>query len=390
VTCEDASVRVLIAPDAFVGHLDAQQAADAIAAGWTGHAPDDTVTTCPLSDGGSGFVDVVLAARGGDLLPVTVSGPLGEAVPATVLLITEPDGSRTAYLEASQACGLHLLPPDGRDPWRATSVGVGELVAAAVQDGATRVVVGVGDVASHDGGAGLLAALGGGAPEHLALGGGALSEVPDDAMDALPAARERLRGVQLVAATSSDLPLLGFHGASANDAGRRGATPEQAQALEAALGRFAHVAQRSLVAGRSLAGSGLAAGAGAGAGGGIGFALMLLGGERVDGVTEAVAATGLVGRLRDADLVVTGESVFGWHSTRAGVVSCVAAHALGVGLPVVVLAVEVEVGRRETLNLGVSAAYALSDRPGWLAEVEADPAGALSRRARRVARTWSR
>ncbi|WP_426560898.1 glycerate kinase [Angustibacter sp. McL0619] len=383
-------MRVLIAPDAFVGHLDAQQAADAIAAGWAEWAPNDSLTTCPLSSGGAGFVDVVMAARGGDLLPVTVSGPLGEPVPATVLMVTEADGARTAYLEAGQACGPQLLHGDARDPWRATSVGVGELVDAAVQEGASRVVVGVGDVASHDGGAGLLAALGAGSPEHLALGGGALAEMPDDAVDGLAAARERLRGVQLVAATSSDLPLLGFHGASATDAARRGASPEQAQALEAALGRFAHVAQTSLVAGRTLAGSGLAAGAGAGAGGGIGFALMLLGGVRVDGVGEAVAATGLTERLGAADLLVTGESLFGWQSMRSGVVACVAAHALGIGLPVVVLAVEVEVGRRETLNLGVSAAYALSDRPGWLAEVRADPAGALTRRARRVARTWSR
>ena len=67
-----------------------------------------------------------------------------------------------------------------------------------------------------------------------------------------------------------------------------------------------------------------------------------------------------------------------------------AASALDVGLPVVVLAVEVEVGRRETLNLGVSGAYAVADRPGWLARRAADPAGALARRARRVARTWSR
>jgi glycerate kinase len=383
-------VRVLIAPDAFVGHLDAQQAADAIAAGWAAQAPKDQLSTCPLSDGGPGFVDVVLAARGGDLLPVTVSGPLGDPVPATVLLVTEPDGARTAYLEASQACGLHLLAAQGRDPWRATSVGVGELVDAAVQEGPTRIVVGVGDVASHDGGAGLLAALGGGAPEQLALGGGALSDVPDDALATLAEARERLRGVQLVAATSSDLPLLGFHGASASDAARRGATPEQAQALEAALGRYAHVAQRALVAGRSLAGAGLAASAGAGAGGGIGFALMLLGGVRVDGVAEALAATGFTERLRAADLLVTGESLFGWQSVRAGVVVSAAGHALDVGLPVVVLALEVEVGRRETMNLGVSAAYAVADRPGWLAEVQSDPAGALTRRARRVARTWSR
>ncbi|WP_460461331.1 glycerate kinase, partial [Angustibacter peucedani] len=167
-------MRVLIAPDAFAGHLGAEQAAEAVAAGWAEHAPDDVLTRCPLSDGGAGFVDVVLAARGGDLVPVTVAGPLGEPVPATLLAVTEDDGTRSAYVESSQACGPHLLDDDRRDVWRATSVGVGELVRAAVEDGATRVVVGVGDSASHDGGAGLLSALGVGSAQRLAGGGGFL------------------------------------------------------------------------------------------------------------------------------------------------------------------------------------------------------------------------
>ncbi len=383
-------MRVLIAPDAFAPHLGAEQAAEAVAAGWAEHAPNDVLTTCPLSDGGAGFIDVLLAARGGELVPLTVTGPLGEPVPATLLRVTETDGSLTVYVEQAQACGPHLLDDYRRDPWRTTSVGVGELVRAAVDDGARRVVVGVGDSASHDGGSGLLAALGAGPAERLAGGGGLLSRLTAGVLDGLAGARERLRDVELVAATAADLPLLGFHGASATDAERRGASAEQAQALESALGHFADLAQRGLVAGRSLAGSGLAATAGAGASGGIGFALLLLGARRVEGVTEVLAATRFAERLRDADLVVTGERVFGWESLRAGVVPAVAARALEVGLPVVVLAVEVQVGRREALNLGVSGAYAVADRAGRLAEVAADPAGTLAARARRVARTWSR
>ena len=186
---------------------------------------------------------------------------------------------------------------------------------------------------------------------------------------------QRLRGVQLVAATSSDLPLLGFHGASATDAGRRGATPEQAQSLEAALGRFADVAQRSLVAGRSLAGSGLAATAGAGAGGGIGFALLLLGATRLDGVqARRSLRPGFAQRLRSADLVVTGESVFGWHSVRSGVVACGGGRCAG----------DRAAGRASSPSRWRSAAARRStwacpaptrcaDRPGWLADVRSRP-----------------
>ncbi|HEX3004780.1 MAG TPA: glycerate kinase [Angustibacter sp.] len=386
-------MRVLLAPDAF-GPLTATQAADAIAAGWREQAPGDTLATCPQSDGGAGFVDVVLAARGGELLPVTVSGPLGAPVPATVLVCPASGAEQgqhgepeTAYVEAAQACGLHLLGPDLRDPWRATSRGLGELLLAAIATGAQRIVVGVADTASHDAGAGLLAALGVG-EGRLDGGGGSLSTVAPDDLVGLPAARDRLREVELVVAPATDIPLLGFHGASAVEAAGRGAGAEQAQALEASLGHFAQLAEGALVAGRPLAGTAIAARPGAGAGGGAAFALMLLGARWVDGVQAAAEATRLADRVRGSDLVVTGEELFGWESTRAGVVKHLAAVALEVGVPSVVIAQHVEVGRRETSNLGLSGAYAVVEGPPGGAP-PADPAGALAARARRVARTWS-
>ncbi|MGN6612301.1 MAG: glycerate kinase [Angustibacter sp.] len=387
-------MRLLLAPDSF-RPLTATQAAEAMAAGWCAQAPSDTVTACAQSDGGAGFVDVVLAARGGDLVPVTVSGPLGEPVPATVLVVPASEGAEggdgeplTAYVEAAQACGAHLVTLDRRDPWRASSRGLGELLLAAVGTGARRVVVGVGDTASHDAGAGLLAALGVDG-EGLDAGGGALSAVEAAHLAGLPDARERLREVELVVATATDIPLLGFHGASAVEAAARGASAEQAQALEAALGHFAQLAERSLVAGRPLAGTTIAGRPGAGAGGGVAFALMLLGARQVDGVEAAARATRLADRLRASDLVVTGEAVFGWESTRAGVVKHVAALALEVGVPSIVLAQHVEVGRRETSNLGLSGAYAVVEGPPGANAPSSDPAGDLAARTRRVARTWS-
>ncbi|WP_460446648.1 glycerate kinase, partial [Angustibacter aerolatus] len=138
-------MRVLIAPDAFAGTLTAVQAAAAMREGWLDRVPTDVVTTCPLSAGGPGFVDVLLAAHGGDLVPVTVSGPHGGQVPATLLL----DGDGTAYVEAAQACGRQLTD----QPTTASSAGVGELLRAAVTAGARRVVVATGGLGSHDGGA---------------------------------------------------------------------------------------------------------------------------------------------------------------------------------------------------------------------------------------------
>src|SRR6478609_2932158 len=161
-------MRILVAPDKFAGTLSAVEAAEAIAAGWRRQAPGDELDLVPMADGGPGFVDVLHASLGGELLAVTVRGPYGEPVPGSVLLV---DG--TAYVESAQACGLHLTPPDERRPEEATSYGVGELVRAAVGSGASRVVVGLGGSGTNDAGAGLLAALGAVAPDPDSLVHGA-------------------------------------------------------------------------------------------------------------------------------------------------------------------------------------------------------------------------
>ncbi len=130
-------MRVLVAPDSFGGTLTAVEAAEAIATGWHRRAPDDELVLAPMSDGGPGFVDVLHASLGGELLSVTVLDLYGDETPAAVLMVED-----TAYVESAQACGLHLS--ERRDPERATTYGVGQLVAAAIDDGARRVVVGLG------------------------------------------------------------------------------------------------------------------------------------------------------------------------------------------------------------------------------------------------------
>src|SRR5690554_1618897 len=174
--CEDGRMRVLVAPDCFTGTLSAPRAAAAIARGWARAAPGDEIQQSPLADGGPGFVAVLHQALGGELGSVAVSGPLGDRVPATVLLVAG-DGGPTAYVESAEAVGLELVPAQRRDPTRASSVGVGELVRAALDTGARRIVVGVGGTSSNDGGAGLLAGLGGWDDGALRRGGGALDEV---------------------------------------------------------------------------------------------------------------------------------------------------------------------------------------------------------------------
>lgn len=384
-------MRVLIAPDCFTGTLSATQAAEAIAEGWRRSAPDDDLTLQPLSDGGPGFLDVLTAALSGATVYVTVSDPLRRPVPAAILMV-DSGVTRTAYIESAQACGLHLLSEDEHNPMVTSTYGVGELIEAAVGEGATRVVVGLGGSGTNDGGAGMLAALGAGDPDALGRGGAALGELADDALEGLRSVRERLRSVELVLATDVDSPLLGLQGASAVYAAQKGATPEMAQQLEAALGHFTEVVGRGVPVSRDLL-SGkeirLEREPGAGAAGGLGYGLMLLGGHRVSGVQAVLDAVGFDALVQTTDLVITGEGTFDWQSLRGKVVSGVAEAALAWARPTVVIAGQTLLGRRDSMELGISGTYAVAENPGQVVAALADPAGTLSRRTERVATTWS-
>ncbi len=361
-------MRVLIAPDKFAGTLTAVEAARAIADGWARQAPGDELDLAPMADGGPGFVDVLHATLGGELAAVTVPGPFGEPTPATVLLVAD-----TAYVESAHACGLELTGTDR--PEAATSVGVGELVAAAVDAGASTVVVGLGGSGSTDGGAGLLAALGATSDADLTRGPIPLADATRLDVDA---ARRRVGGVTLVAASDVDNPLTGLFGAAKTYGPQKGLAEERLPIVDAALEAFAGLLDRRT----SLA-------PGAGAAGGLGFALLTLGATREPGVALVADAVGLEQRARRADLVVTGEGAFDFSSRSGKVpygVAEVAARALR---PCIALAGEVLVGSREMRALGVESAYSLVDLVG-VERAFADPAGALADLAARVARTWSR
>lgn len=395
-------MRVVIAPDCFGGTLTAEQAATAVRDGWLRAAPRDELDLCPLADGGPGFVDTLRASLGGELVATVVRSPLHDAAPGAVLVVDEPGGTRTAYVESAQGAGLALVPPEDRDPMRTTTYGVGELLRVALGTGARRVVVGLGGSATNDAGAGMLAALGVGAgPDGLlAGGGGGLGAVTAADLTGLAALRASLAGVELLVATDVDVPLLGLHGASAGFAPQKGATPEQAQALERALGHFAHAAVAALgpdarpdllASARTASPAARLTGLpGAGAAGGLGFALALLGGRIVSGSGLVADAVGLPARVAAADLAVTGEGTFDWQSLHGKVIAVVAERALSVGVPLIVIAGQVQVGRREWGAAGIAGAYAVADTSEQITASLADPAGTLAARSERVARTWSR
>ena len=371
-------MRVLLAPDGFGGTLTPAQAAQALADGWASAAPGDELDLAPLSDGGPGLLDVLAAALPGAVRhPVTVEDPLARPVDAGVLL----DGA-TAYVEAAAACGLHLLAGHERDPRATTTYGVGQLVAAALDLGASRIAVGLGGSATNDGGAGLLAALGvqrvDAAGERRAPGVAALRAV--NRLVGVP--DPRLADVELVAAPDVDSPLLGLYGASATFGPQKGATREDVALLDAALTRWADVLEAHLgVEVRDLPG--------AGAAGGLGAALLALGARREPGIELVQRLVGLSERVAAADLVVTGEGSFDPTSLSGKVVSGVAALAAEHAVPCIVLAGAVRVGRREAAAAGIEATYSLVEAVGVEAALTR-PAQELAALADRVARQWSR
>jgi glycerate kinase len=252
---------------------------------------------------------------------------------------------------------------------------VGELLLAAVDAGARKVVVGLGGSGTNDAGAGLLAALGAEADVDLAAGAEGLTGVTH--VD-VSAPRQRLADVELVAATDVDIPLTGLFGATKTFGPQKGIAEEAIAELDALLEEFAVAADRRASLDK-----------GAGAAGGLGYALMLLGAQRESGIDLVTRAVGLPLRARAVDLVVTGEGAFDFSSRSGKVPYGVAEVAASSIRPCVALAGQVQVGSREMRALGIEAAYSMVDLAGKERSF-ADPAGVLAELAQRVARTWSR
>lgn len=341
------TMTVLVAPDKFKGSLTAAEVAQAIGTGLAAEAPGIVPRLLPLADGGDGSVQTALAA-GFSAVPVAVTGPTGEPVAALIAL---RDG--TAVVEVAGTCGLQTLPGGRLEPLASSSFGLGEAVGAALAAGATRIVLGLGGSASTDGGAGLLSALGarfrGADGRELALAGGTLGEI--DRVDL--AGLADLAGVELVAASDVQNPLLGVHGAAAVYGPQKGAGPCEVDLLEAGL---AHLVAKIDEAG--LPGSAVAGRPGAGSAGGLGFAAMLLGARPASGADFFLDLLGFDDALAAADLVITGEGRLDGQ-TLSGKLPLAVARRAG-ARPVVAVVGHNALDRGSVPEHGISRIYGLS------------------------------
>ncbi|MBV9383520.1 MAG: glycerate kinase [Streptosporangiaceae bacterium] len=372
---------VVIAPDKFKGTLTAAQVAAHVAAGLEKACPGIEVIRLPVADGGEGTVDAAESA-GYRRVETGVRGPTGRPVTAAFAL---RDG--TAIIEAAQACGLGLLPGGQPAPLTATSSGVGELILAADRMRARRVVLGIGGVATTDGGAGLVRALGARltdeAGHELPPGGAALA-----GLGALGLRRfHELSGTEFLVASDVDNPLLGEHGAAAVYAPQKGASPADVPLLEAALRRWADVAEEAL-GGRRFRDM-----PGAGAAGGLGFAALAFLGARLEpGISLMLDLLSFRSRLSGARLVITGEGALDSQTLRgkapAGVARATTGH--DPGIPVVAVAGVCSLTPDELREIGISAAYALTGIEPDVRRCREIPGVLLERLAARIAADWLR
>ena len=319
-------MHIVIAMDSFKGSVDSRTAGEAVATGVRRADAAASVTVVPFADGGEGTVDAIIAA-GGRLCQKTVAGPTGVPVAATYGIKGE-----AAVIEMAAAAGLVLVPKEARDPMHTTTFGVGELICDALDKGCRRLIVGIGGSATNDGGTGLLSALGvrflgaDGAP--VARGAKGLAEIERIDLSGLD---ERLAACEIFVACDVTNPLCGARGCSAVYGPQKGATPETVAAMDAAMAQYAAKTAAVLPHADPEA-------EGAGAAGGLGFAFAAyLGATLTPGAPLVIAETGLEEKIKNADLVFTGEGRLDGQSAMGKAPVAVATLAKKYGKPVVAL-----------------------------------------------------
>ena len=349
-------MRVVIAPDKFKGSLSAPDVAKHLATGLlAGFGQGIQATRIPVADGGEGTIDAAIGS-GFTRRTTTVTGPLGEPVKADFAV-----KGTEAVIEMAAASGLALLPegPSSDTAKKATSIGTGELIRAALDLGCRKIILGVGGSANTDAGAGVLQGLGAVfLDEHgneLPGGGAALAEI--DSID-FSNFDVRIEATEFVLASDVDNPLLGASGAPAIFGPQKGATPDDVAELDAALSHFVDV----LAATTGQHAKYAAKAEGAGAAGGVGYiAIAALKAERRPGIDVVLEFTDLEQRLRGADLVITGEGSLDEQSLLGKTPMGVSRAAQRNGVPVIAVCGRSTLSREQLADAGFHTVHALTD-----------------------------
>ncbi len=369
-------MKVLIAPGAFKHSLSANEAADAIARGLRRSGLDADLHILPIADGGNGTLDAFLAG-GGEKLWSEVYDPLGRMIQAPFAMLND---GRTAVIEMALASGIELLRDDERDPVRATTYGTGQLLQAALEQGARRFIIGMGGSATVDGGAGCLQALGiqllDAQGSEIIHGGGALSQIA--AID-LSRLDSRWRECEVIVASDVDNPALGETGAAAVFGPQKGATPQQIPVLEANLQHFLTLlAAETGHDMRHIPGGGAAGALTAGL-------IAVLGGRIESGIDLVLAHNQFQNHLNSASLVITGEGWMDEQTVHGKGPIGVARLAAAYNVPTIALVGGLGVDDQLLHNAGIQAALPIVTGPMTLEHAISQASALLEQAALRLA-----
>jgi len=347
-------VNIVVAPDSFKGSLSALEATDAIVQGVRAVMPEAEIVSIPLADGGEGTVEALVLATKGRFLTKKVRGPMGDPVEATFGMLGD---DVTGVVEMAQAAGLPLVAPERRNPLLATTYGVGELILAAIDEGATRLIVGLGGSATNDGGAGMAQALGvrllaaDGSDIKPGAGLMSLERIDMSGLD------ERLRRTTIYAASDVINLLCGPEGASAVYGPQKGASPQMVAMLDKALARLAEVVERDLgIDVRTLVGGGAAGGLGAGL-------AAFCGSEIRSGASLVLETLRAAEFLEAADLLMTGEGRVDEQIKYGKAVGSVALLAGRYGVPVIAFTGSLQGEPEELARHGVHVVVPITSGP---------------------------
>jgi len=348
-------MKILVAPDSFKESLTAVEAADSLEQGLKRAKSDFTIEKFPMADGGEGTVKSLVNATNGRLINKSVTGPLGGEVKAFYGILGD---GKTAVIEMAAASGLALVPPEKRNPEKTTTYGTGELIAAALDQGCRKLIIGIGGSATNDCGVGMAQALGGKFLDdkgtNISKGGENLQNIANIDLSQLDKSIEE---AEIEVACDVDNPLYGKAGAAYVYGPQKGASPEQIKRLDQGLRNIAQVIEQDLqLEVADIPGAGAAGGLGAGL-------LAFLGAELRPGIEIVMEATNLQDKIADFDVVITGEGKLDSQTISGKAPIGVAQAAKETSIPVIGVAGTLGSEVKEVYNHGIDAVFSMVNQP---------------------------
>ena len=370
-------MKIVIAPDSFKETLSAFEVASAIESGFQNVFPEAEIIKIPIADGGEGTVDAMVRATNGSFEFSEVEGPMGDITRAKWGMLGK---SKTAVIEIAEACGLHLVSANKRNPMAASSYGVGQLVIAALDKGAKKIIIGLGGSATNDGGYGFLRAIGvqfldskgnelNGHFETLNL----LSDINLSHIDT------RIKSTLIEIACDVDNPLLGDQGATRVFAAQKGASNQMIEELESIMTHYYEIISGQL---KNQAHDQ----PGFGAAGGLGFGISaFFNSELKSGISVVLESLNFNQYLLDADLVITGEGRIDSQSERGKAPIGVINYANQLNRRVFVIAGSVDDPKVFNQKFNVTNSYGIVNEKFSIERAFEDPYGCLKNISQKAA-----